>query len=38
MIKENKIWSYVLYAVGEITLVVVGILIAVNIDDWNNNK
>ncbi len=33
MIKENKIGKYLLYAIGEITLVVVGILIAVQIDD-----
>ncbi|NQZ75131.1 MAG: hypothetical protein HRT61_03325 [Ekhidna sp.] len=39
--KENKITTYLLYAVGEIILVVVGILIAVSIDDWNtvyNNR
>jgi hypothetical protein len=36
--KENKIITYLLYAAGEIILVVVGILIAVSIDDWNQNR
>ncbi len=35
MIKENKITKYVLYAFGEIVLVVVGILIALNINNSN---
>lgn len=35
---ESKISTYLLYAVGEIVLVVVGILIAVQIDDWNNER
>ncbi len=36
--KDNKVISYLLYAIGEIVLVVVGILIAVQIDDWNENR
>lgn len=36
--KENKITTYALYAIGEVLLVVVGILIAVRIDDWTNEK
>jgi hypothetical protein len=36
--KENKISAYLLYAVGEILLVVIGILIAVSIDDWNQER
>ena len=35
---ENKLSTYLLYAVGEIILVVVGILIAVQIDDWNEER
>ncbi|NQZ75128.1 MAG: hypothetical protein HRT61_03310 [Ekhidna sp.] len=35
---ENKITTYLLYAIGEIFLVVIGILIAVNIDDWYREK
>ena len=35
---NNKIATYLLYAIGEIVLVVVGILIAVSIDDWQKEK
>ena len=38
MLGNNKIATYLLYAIGEIILVVVGILIAVSIDDWNKDK
>jgi len=34
-IKENKVTNYLKYAFGEIILVVVGILIAVSINNWN---
>lgn len=34
----NKVTTYLLYAIGEIVLVVAGILIAVQIDDWNQGK
>ena len=36
--QKNKFTTYLLYAVGEIVLVVIGILIAVNINDWNTNR
>ena len=36
MLTENKFSKYILYAIGEILLVVVGILIALNIN--NNNE
>lgn len=36
MIKENRVSKYVLYAIGEIILVVIGILIAIQIN--NNNE
>lgn len=36
--QENKITTYLLYAIGEIALVVIGILIAVSIDNWNENR
>ncbi len=36
MIKDNKVSKYILYAIGEIVLVVIGILIALNIN--NNNE
>ena len=38
LMSENKIGTYLLYAIGEIILVVVGILIAVQIDHWSDNK
>ena len=38
MIKENRTSKYMLYAVGEIVLVVIGILIALSINNWNKGK
>lgn len=38
MIKENKVSKYLLYAIGEIILVVFGILIALSINTWNENR
>ena len=38
MIKENKVSKYILYAIGEIILVVIGILIALQINNWNEEK
>jgi hypothetical protein len=38
MLKQNKLTTYFLYAIGEILLVVCGILIAVQIDNWNQDK
>lgn len=35
LLGENKTKHYLLYAVGEIVLVVIGILIALQIDNWN---
>ena len=35
---ENKISKYLLYAMGEIILVVIGILIALSINNWNENR
>ena len=36
MIKESKVSKYLIYAIGEIVLVVIGILIALQINTWNN--
>ncbi|MGB6035012.1 MAG: DUF6090 family protein, partial [Cryomorphaceae bacterium] len=38
MIKENRVSKYLLYAIGEIVLVVIGILIALQINNWNENR
>ncbi|MBN4084869.1 hypothetical protein JYT89_00845, partial [Flavobacteriaceae bacterium AH-315-B10] len=38
MIKENKTSKYLLYAIGEILLVVIGILIALGINNWNSQN
>ncbi len=35
---ENKTMAYLRYAVGEIVLVVIGILIALQINNWNENR
>lgn len=36
LLKENRLTRYLVYAVGEIVLVVFGILIALQINNWNN--
>ncbi|MFC7357687.1 DUF6090 family protein [Jejudonia soesokkakensis] len=38
LISENKFSKYLLYAIGEILLVVIGILIALQINNWNENR
>ena len=38
MLTENKFSKYLLYAIGEIFLVVIGILIALQINNWNEVK
>ncbi len=35
---ENKFGKYLTYAIGEIILVVIGILIALSISNWNENR
>lgn len=37
LLQENRFSKYLLYAVGEIILVVIGILIALQINNWNEN-
>ena len=38
LIEKNKTGKYLKYAIGEIVLVVVGILIALSINNWNQNR
>lgn len=38
LMRENKFNKYLLYAIGEIILVVLGILIALQINTWNNER
>ena len=38
MLIENRAFKYFLYAIGEIVLVVIGILIALQINNWNEEK
>ena len=38
LLTENKFTKYLAYAIGEIVLVVIGILIALQINNWNQSK
>ena len=38
LLSENKFSKYFLYAIGEIMLVVIGILIALGVNNWNEEK
>jgi hypothetical protein len=38
LLKEQKVSKYLLYAIGEIVLVVIGILIALQINNWNQDR
>ncbi|WP_297691594.1 DUF6090 family protein [uncultured Eudoraea sp.] len=38
LLTENKFSKYLLYAIGEILLVVIGILIALQVNNWNNES
>jgi len=38
LLTENKFSKYLFYAIGEIILVVIGILIALQINNWNESK
>jgi len=38
LLSQNKFSKYLLYAIGEIILVVIGILIALYINNWNNHR
>jgi len=38
LLAENKFSKYLIYAIGEIVLVVIGILIALQINNWNQKR
>jgi len=38
LITENKFSKYLMYAIGEIVLVVIGILIALQVNNWNEQQ
>jgi exonuclease VII small subunit len=38
LLEKDKIGNYLKYAVGEIVLVVIGIMIALSINNWNENR
>ena len=38
LLLENKTGKYLKYAIGEIILVVIGILIALQVNTWNENR
>jgi len=38
LLTENKLSKYLIYAIGEIILVVIGILIALQINNWNKGN
>jgi len=38
LMEKNKTGRYLKYALGEIVLVVIGILIALSINSWNENR
>lgn len=38
LLSENKFSKYLIYAIGEIVLVVIGILIALQINNWNEKR
>ncbi|SFO03592.1 hypothetical protein SAMN04488519_103178 [Algoriphagus ornithinivorans] len=38
LLQENRITRYLIYALGEIILVTIGILIALQINTWNTNR
>ena len=38
LMEQNKIRSYALYAIGEIALVMIGILLALQVNNWNEQR
>ena len=38
LLSENKFSKYLIYAIGEIVLVMIGILLALQVNNWNNDR
>lgn len=38
LLNENKTSKYLKYAIGEIVLVMIGILLALQVNNWNNER
>ena len=38
LLNEGKLLRYLSYAVGEVVLIIVGILMALKINDWNEDR
>ncbi len=38
LLTENKFSKYLLYAIGEIALVMIGILLALQVNNWNEER
>ena len=38
LLTENKFSKYLIYSIGEIVLVVIGILLALQVNNWNEGK
>ncbi|MCS4435239.1 DUF6090 family protein [Aquiflexum gelatinilyticum] len=38
LLAENRVTRYLIYAIGEIALVMVGILLALQVNNWNEQR
>lgn len=38
LLEKKQLSRYILYALGEIALVIIGILVAIQVDNWNNER
>lgn len=38
LMEQNKTVKYIKYAIGEVVLVMIGILLALQVNNWNENR